>query len=54
MVIIIKNMLQLWVDGEHSAKKNTWTKDRHSKWKVGKNYILEAAVLCSWQFEGAV
>jgi len=47
---IIKDMLQLWTEGEHSAKKNSWTKDRWSKWKVGKNYILEAAVLCSWQF----
>lgn len=45
-------MLQLWIDREHSAKKNTWTKERRSKWKVGKNYILEAAEMCSWQFEG--
>jgi len=47
-------MLQLWIEGEHSAKKNSWTKHRQSKWKVGKNYILEAAVLFSWKFEGAV
>jgi len=47
-------MLQLWIEGEHNAKKNSWTKDRQSKRNVGKNYILEAAILCSWQFEDAV
>lgn len=54
MVIIFKDMLQLWIEGEHNAKKNSWTKDRQSKRNVGKNYILEAAILCSWQFEDAV
>jgi hypothetical protein len=34
VVIVIKNMLHLWIEVEHSAKKNTWTKNR---WSNGKS-----------------